>query len=150
MIHLQTIERLSLELLQPLLDASLREGYTFIQKLWDEYESGAVPFTEPGALLLGGFVDSQLAAVGGVHPDPYLNVPTIGRIRHVYVQPQLRRHGVGALLVQALMAQSAAHFTTFTLRTMTEHGCAFYEALGFSAQPRFAQASHWRSIANPE
>lgn len=146
MSEIRTVVQLTLSELQPILDASLLEGYSFIQKLWDEYQSGEKAFNQPATTLLGGYEDGQLIAVGGVHPDPYLKIPTIGRIRHVYVLPGYRRSGVGKKLVETLIDYAAAHFTSLTLRTPTEHGRAFYKALGFSDAPRFAEATHWMEI----
>lgn len=145
-MHIQDIRPLTLELLRPLLDASTAEGYTFVQKLWDEYQSGVNSFSEQGALLLGGFIAGHFVAIGGVHPDPYLQNPAVGRIRHVYVLPESRRSGIGRALVQALIGRTSHCFSTFTLRTMTAHGQAFYEALGFSSEPRFASATHWLDV----
>jgi GNAT superfamily N-acetyltransferase len=144
--NIQPIQHLTADLIQPLLDASLAEGYTFIQRLWDEYRSGVNTFSDGGALLLGVLQDDALSAIGGVHPDPYLNDPAIGRIRHIYILPTLRRRGIAGALVQALMERTSATFTTFTLRTLTDHGRAFYAALGFSDSPRFPDATHWREF----
>ena len=127
----------------PLIQASTTEGYNFVQKLWDEYQSGENDFRGQGDILLGIYQEGQLIGVGGVHRDPYLNQPTIGRIRHVYVLPEHRRGGIGKMLVQALIDHGTAHFTTFTLRTMTAHGRAFYTALGFSDTPHYENATHW-------
>jgi len=146
MISIQPIPELTLEMLQPLLDASLAEGYTFIQKLWDEYQSGQTAFRENGSALLAGYADGRLVAVGGVHPDTYLNDPTIGRIRHVYVLPEYRRQGIAKQLVEALIERGAAQFTIITLRTPTAHGHAFYTAIGFSDEPRFDSATHWLAV----
>lgn len=136
---------------QSLIDASTSEGYKFVQRLWDEHQSGEATFDQAGAVLLGVYEGDQLVAVGGVHEDPYLNTATIGRIRHVYVLPDHRRSGVGRQLVLALMAHGAEQFTVFTLRTLTEHGRAFYESLGFRSTPRFDNATHWfdRSTTPP-
>lgn len=142
-MHIQPISHLTLEMLRPVLEASLEEGYGFVQKLWDEYESGKATFRENGAILLGVIEHDDLIGIGGVHPDPYLNSPNIGRIRHVYVLPAYRRHGVGKELVEALIAHSSAQFKILTLRTQTEHGHAFYKAIGFSDEPRFENATHW-------
>lgn len=143
MAEIQRITALTLDTLQAILDASLVEGYDFIQKLWNEYQSGINTFSDAGAVLLGVYEGDQLVGIGGVHPDPYLGEPTIGRIRHVYVLPSQRRGGVGAELVRALIEQSSDTFKTFTLRTMTAHGRAFYVAIGFTESPRFDHATHW-------
>lgn len=146
MVHIQKIEPLTLAQLQPLLDASISEGYTFVQKLWDEYQSGVNDFSGDGEVLLGGYHDDQFVAIGGIHTDPYLNSPAIGRVRHVYVLPACRRYGIGKALVQALIDHSAAQFATVTLRTTTDHGRAFYTAIGFADAPRFADATHWLDV----
>lgn len=141
---LQTITKLTLIDLQPLIDSSTAEGNDFVQKLWDEYQSGKNNFSATGDVLLGVYEDDHLIGVGGVHKDPYLNLPTAGRIRHVYVLPGHRRGGVGKQLVQALIDQASNQFTLFTLRTTTNHGQAFYKSLGFSNEPRFPNTTHWR------
>jgi GNAT superfamily N-acetyltransferase len=133
---------------EPLVKASTAEGYNFVQKLWGEYQSGDNDFRGKGDVLLGIYQEGQLAGVGGVHRDPYLDQPTIGRIRHVYVLPEHRRGGIGKMLVQALIDYGSEHFTTLTLRTMTDHGHAFYTALGFSDAPRFENATHWLEPIN--
>jgi GNAT superfamily N-acetyltransferase len=143
MIAIRRLTQPTLNDLQPLIDASAAEGYTFVQRLWDEYQSGENTFADGGAELLGAYENDQLIAVGGVHPDPYLGLSTVGRIRHVYVLPGYRRSGIGKQLVRTLIADTSKHFMTFTLRTTTEHGRAFYSALGFSDEPRFADATHW-------
>lgn len=134
------------EALQPILAASLNEGYKFIQTLWDEYVSGKARFDAAGAALYGVYKDGTLAAIGGVHRDPYLDRPDIGRIRHVYVMPEDRRTGVGRRLMTALINHSRENFAFLTLRTPTAHADAFYVSLGFSREPRFEQATHWLSL----
>lgn len=141
-LNLFPIQPLKLEALHPLLSASLAEGYDFIQRLWDEYEAGLTTFSEPGAILLGMTRQNVLIAIGGVHPDPYLKAPHIGRIRHVYVVPSARRLGLGAQLVRGLISQSSGQFSLYTLRTLTDHGHAFYTELGFTTTPRFDHATH--------
>lgn len=146
MMKIERVDHLSMNRLQPLLDASLGEGYDFIQRLWDEYQSGENRFDQGGAVLLSGLVDNEWIAIGGVHPDPYLKLPTVGRIRHVYVLPQFRRRGIATLLMRALIERGGERFDTLTLRTLTPHGDAFYKSLGFTDEPRYEQATHWMSI----
>jgi GNAT superfamily N-acetyltransferase len=132
--------------LQPLMKASVDEGYDFIQKLWDEYQSGVNRFDAQGAVLIGVYDGDTLIGIGGIHPDPYLKLATIGRVRHVYVLPEHRREGVGRLLMNALIEHARKQFEFLTLRTPTTHGDAFYTALGFSSEARFEQASHWMAL----
>src|SRR5690349_19502347 len=118
-ITVRPVENLMLSDLRPLLDESLAEGYGFIQKLWDEYESGVNRFDTGGAILLGAFDGQRLVGVGGVQRDPYLKRDDVGRIRHLYVLAAYRRQGVGKRLLEALIDHAQAHFTLLTLRTQT-------------------------------
>lgn len=95
-IQISAIQELKPKVWQTLLQASLDEGYDFIQKLIYEYETGVNRFDGPGAALLGVYLDDHLIAVGGIQPDPYLKILTVGRVRHVYVLPSYRRYGVGS------------------------------------------------------
>lgn len=144
--RIQNLDILEAETFQPLLDASIGEGYTFVQKLWDEYQDGTNRFNQPGAVLLSVYEGEQLIGVGGVHPDPYLKQGNVGRIRHVYVMPTHRRSGVGRRLMNALIEHARQSFEFLTLRTHTAHADAFYVALGFSREPRFAEATHWLEL----
>lgn len=133
--------------LQPILAASLDEGYKLIQTLWDEYVSGKARFNSGGAVLYGVYdAGGDLIAIGGVHRDPYLDRADIGRIRHVYVMPEQRRTGVGRRLMTALIGHARENFAYLTLRTLTAHGDEFYVSLGFSREPRFEHATHWLSL----
>lgn len=142
-IQIHPIQKLQPEAWQTLLKASLDEGYDFIQKLCDDYEAGTNRFDAPGAILLGIYLNDQLIAVGGIHPDPYLQITTVGRVRHVYVLPEYRRRGIGKELMLALIRHARKNFGTLTLRTPTAHGNSFYKSLGFTDEPRFKDATHW-------
>lgn len=146
-MKIDTVTDLTMDALAPLLAASVAEGYRFVQTLWDEYQTGKTRFGGPGETLLGAYDDSRLVAIGGIHVDPYLQQASIGRIRHVYVLPDLRRSGVGRRLVAGLLAHGRAQYEFVTLRTNTAHGDGFYSALGFSREPRFAEATHWMALA---
>lgn len=132
---------------EPLLHESLEQGYTFINKLLDEFESGVNRFDSRGALLLGVYDGQRMVGVGGVCRDHYLNDDAIGRIQHVYVLNAHRRSGVGRMLLDALIEHARGHFQVLTLRTLTDHGDAFYKSLGFTDVPRYEQATHWMKLS---
>jgi GNAT superfamily N-acetyltransferase len=146
-IQIRPIDALHSQAWQNLLKISHEEGYDFVQKLYDEYDAGTNRFDAQGAILLGAYLANELLAVGGVHPDPYLQTAAVGRIRHVYVLPDYRRKGIGRDLVLALIQHARTHFDTLTLRTLTEHGDGFYKSLGFSNEARFDNATHWMKLS---
>lgn len=147
---LSYIQNLQLQQIQPLIDSSQEEGYEMIQRLWDEYESGKNRFDANGAELLAVYQDDEMIAIGGVHPDPYLSDPKIGRVRHLYVLPEHRRTGIGRQIMRQLVENSRATFHTLTLRTLTEHGDKFYKSLGFSDEQRYENATHWLKLTDTD
>jgi ribosomal protein S18 acetylase RimI-like enzyme len=78
--------------------------------------------------------------------DPYIADTRIGRLRHVYVRPEIRRRGVGRALVAHLEARAAACYGSLRLRTDTEAASRFYERLGYEpvASP---SATHHRALS---
>ncbi|MCC6617070.1 MAG: GNAT family N-acetyltransferase [Anaerolineae bacterium] len=136
------LEYLRDEDLGPLLAESLAQGYCFVQTLRDEYADGRNRFDQPGAVLLGIFDGQRIIAVGGLHPDPYLERPDVGRIRHVYVLDAYRRSGVGRALMAALIDHARRHFNLLTLRTLSADASAFYVALDFAVTDAIPHATH--------
>jgi GNAT superfamily N-acetyltransferase len=146
-IQIRPIDALQSQAWQNLLKTSHEEGYDFIQKLYDEYEASTNRYDTNGSILLGASLGDELIAVGGVHPDPYLQTANVGRIRHVYVLPSYRRQGLGRDLVLALIQHARSHFELLTLRTPTKHGDSFYKSLGFSDEARYDNATHWLKLS---
>jgi GNAT superfamily N-acetyltransferase len=146
-IQFHPIETLQSQAWQNVLKISREEGYDFVQKLYEEFEDGTNRFDTGGAILLGASLEDELLAVGGLHPDPYLQTASVGRIRHVYVLPSYRRQGLGRDLVLALIQHARSHFELLTLRTPTKHGDSFYKSLGFSDEARYDNATHWLKLS---
>lgn len=140
------IARLDGDTLAPLIREAVEDGYDFVQTLWDEYESGKNRFDTSGAVLLGVYEGGRLIGVGGVQQDPYLKRADAGRVRHVYVLREFRRHGVGRQLLEALIEHARGHFDLLTLRTNTKAAAAFYVAIGFSDAPVVRDATHWMRL----
>jgi GNAT superfamily N-acetyltransferase len=107
------------------------EGFGFIDRLVREWAEGSNRFDGPGECLLGVFEGETLLAVGGLNRDPYASARTIGRIRHLYVRPTLRRAGLATTLMQELLARSAPWFDLLRLRTDNPAARQLYEKLGF-------------------
>ncbi|WP_339543251.1 GNAT family N-acetyltransferase [Pseudomonas sp. JAI120] len=109
---------------------AIAEGFRFLTRLITEWEAGANRFEQPGEYLLGVFCQKQLIAVGGVSRDPYAG-STVGRLRRVYVTPEMRGRNVGKALVQALLDCAAVKFQDVRLSTDTPEAAAFYLRCGF-------------------
>ena len=119
------------DLFAPLLADAAEEGGTFLFRLRDEWESGALRFDAPGEFLLGAFLDGALVGVAGLSHDPYHPAPGRGRVRHVYVLARRRSHGIGRRLVEAVVAGARANFDHLRLATRRPEAAALYESMGF-------------------
>ncbi|OYT78173.1 GNAT family N-acetyltransferase [Pseudomonas sp. PGPPP2] len=124
---------------------AIAEGFRFLTRLITEWETGANRFEQPGEYLLGVFYQEQLIAVGGVSRDPFAG-STVGRLRRVYVTPQMRGRDVGKALVQALLDYATLKFHDVRLSTDTPEAAAFYLRCGFH-QISNDTATHARSLS---
>ena len=127
-IMVQRIESLDEGLLAPLVKQSVAEGYRHLERLVEDWKSGTNRFDrENEALFVATYADaapvkqavdqlkpdqpgthrarSEVVWVGivGVNVDPYLDDPSIGRVRRLYVDPAFRRAGVGRKLVERVL-----------------------------------------------
>lgn len=108
------------------------EGYNFVEKLAEQWDSGENRFEASGEIFLAHVDRGRMVAVGGLNRDPYAGDPSIGRIRRVYVRPAWRRLGIGEALVAALIAEARESFACVRLRSMNPAAAALYERLGFA------------------
>ncbi|GIP38356.1 N-acetyltransferase [Paenibacillus sp. J31TS4] len=138
------IEPISLpDQLEPLIRESVREGYRFVQRLADEYSSGANRFDRPGERLAVARIGSELIGICGLNEDPYLGDPAFVRLRHLYVSADWRRQGVARRLVEFVLEEARWEGKTVVLRTDNPEADRFYRKLGFAAGNRFAHATHY-------
>lgn len=133
--------------LEALVDLSLREGLRFLQRLIEEWASGANRFTKPGEALFAAWHGSQVVGVCGVNRDPYTPDPAVGRLRNLYVVPPYRRRGVGRALVLRALSRARGHFRVVRLRTDIDEAGLFYRALGFAPTLDAVNATHQLSLA---
>lgn len=130
--------------IRTLADASAREGFRFVGRFLEEMAADFM-FDGRRQYFLGVFAD-RLVAIGGVTPDPYIDDPSVGRIRHVYVTADARRSGVGRALMTALEARAMDSYAALRLRTDTAAAAAFYESIGY-LRIDDATATHRRDLA---
>ena len=117
--------------LEPLRREAAAEGFQFIDRLIEDWQTAGNRFDAPGECLLGVTAGDALVAVGGLNRDPYEPSAEIGRIRHVYVMRKYRRQGASSALLRALLAEADLHYTALRLRTDTPEAAAFYVRHGF-------------------
>jgi GNAT superfamily N-acetyltransferase len=127
-----------------LVAESEQRGYQFVRRLADEWATGANRFDKPGEALFGAWVAGRLLGVCGLNIDPYVADERIGRIRHLYVLEEFRRHGIGRRLVEAVVEAARGRFTVLRLRTESALAAAFYEKLGFCQQVGVPACTHAR------
>jgi GNAT superfamily N-acetyltransferase len=128
-----------------LIAESEAEGFHFLTRLRRDDSVDTAYLESDHSIVLGIFDGERLVATGGLTPDPYLDDPTIGRVRHVYVASEYRRRGLGRELIAALEHRARPRYGLLRLRTDTARAAAFYEAIGY--QPITADsATHARAL----
>ena len=104
------------------------EGHRFLDRLVEDWRSGAMRFTRPGEALMAAYADAALTAVGGLTVDPI--VPRALRMRRFYVRPEFRRLAIGRSI--ALMLLDRAFMTTsIVVLNAAPRSYPFWESLGF-------------------
>lgn len=145
----RAIKRLEPGEMSGLLQESESEGFGFIRRLVDDYASGVNRFDDPAEALYGAYC-AGLVGICGLNRDPYLSNPNVGRVRHLYVLHGYRRMGVGASLIEALIADARSHVRLLVLRTTNPEADRFYRAVGFSAGACFEQATHYLDVSRAD
>jgi GNAT superfamily N-acetyltransferase len=118
-------------LVHSLLNESKINGYDFIQRMIDDWNTGENQFSKPGEKLWGLILAKDLIGLGGLNIDPYAEGSRIGRVRHLYIQETYRRKGYATLLMNAIINEGRQHFTALRLFTDNPAASEFYETLGF-------------------
>jgi ribosomal protein S18 acetylase RimI-like enzyme len=126
----------------PLLAASEAEGFQFVRRVVNEWESGANRFTRKGEALLGYFVGGRLVAICGLTRDPYQSESTVGRLRNLYVLPEHRGRSIGSALTRRVIELAESAFQVLRLRAATPVAASLYERLGFTATNELENCTH--------
>ena len=142
--EMKRIRSLPRERLQVLIRESRGEGFRFLGRLSDDWQSGANRFDKPHEALFTMVDGDSLLAICGLNVDPYHANPRVARLRHMYVRPFARRRGVGRDLLRRVLehAASSSAFDRVRLRTDTTRAARFYEAMGFRRCPGDGSATH--------
>jgi GNAT superfamily N-acetyltransferase len=122
------------------------EGFRFVERLREEWISGANRFQAPEEALFLAMVGDQAIGVCGLNRDPYARDIRIGRVRRLYVLRERRSQGVGRALVDAVIAHARTHFDS--LRVRTDAANDFFIARGFRRIEPPTEATHVLNLSN--
>lgn len=136
--------------LEVLVTASLREDFGAVVKLRDAWKAGTNRFDRKGELLLAARQGDDLVGVCGLNVDLYCDAPRVGRVRHLYVHPDVRRHGVATDLLRTVVRHATGKFDVLGLRTHRDDAAAFYLARGFVEVEGDEACTHQLRLATSE
>lgn len=143
-MEIKKLNSLPTEILDLVLESE-QEGYRFVRRLVDHYESGENNFLAQGEALFSVRENGKLIGVGGVNIQPGGD-PSVGRLRHVYISRSARGAGVGKKLISVIETHSRQYFNKLVLFTDFENSVGFYEKLGY-VPVSFPKVSHEKIIA---
>ncbi|MBV1775452.1 GNAT family N-acetyltransferase [Burkholderiaceae bacterium DAT-1] len=138
-LHFESLTALP-EDIEALCGLSEAEGFRFLRRLIEDWQLGHNRFNLEGEVLMGGFVDDALVAIGGINCD--CDDDQLGRLRRVFVHPDYRHTGVGRALVLLLEERARQSFKRLVLFTDRPDAAKFYESMGYQAVQGHPQRSH--------
>lgn len=112
--------------IQSLIAESKSDGFYFLVRLKDDFESGENQFDKHGETLVAVRRNGALIAIGGLN-----NQNGVARLRRFYVSKNSRRLGVGRALLSFLEDYACLYFSKVTLYTDTSNASQFYEDCGY-------------------
>jgi GNAT superfamily N-acetyltransferase len=143
-ILIRPMSEMDLDSVRGLSFTAASEGFKFLERFIQEFEQGSIRLNQFGEFFLCVEIKGRLVGVGGVTPDPYLDQNQIGRVRHVYVDPEWRGMGVGSKLLGEIEHRAKRTYASLRLRTDTDAAARFYESNGYRAV-RSSTSTHERS-----
>ena len=146
MIAVVRITDLEPDPLNELRAQSSHEGFRFVERLCEEWATGANRVNAPGEALFVAVANGQVVGICGLNRDPYACEPSIGRVRRLYVAPAQRRHGVGRALLEAVVTHARRHFSL--LRVRSEAVSEFYTTQGFRRVASDEEVTHVLGFSN--
>ncbi|WP_199624801.1 GNAT family N-acetyltransferase [Paenibacillus alkalitolerans] len=131
-----------------MLHESKQEGFRFIQRLIDDYQSGENRFDQPGEAIYVCYIKSRLVGVCGLNRDKDLGQSRVGRLRRFYVLPEYRRQGIGRRLIEEILESAKGYFDVLQLRTDSEEADRFYQSMGFIKTESMGNATHYLHLGH--
>jgi len=114
--------------IQYIVCESQADGFHFLKRLVDEFNSGINRFDNLGEVLLVVREQGCLIAIGGLN-----NYKGVGRLRRFYVRKEYRRTGLGRMLLEELEQYAIKSFPEIVLFSDTSDANKFYQACGYTS-----------------
>ena len=114
-----------------LVSESESEGFRFVRRFKDEFDSKLNNFSKHGEVLFAVTIDNSLIAIGGVNSWG-TDKDKIGRLRRFYVSKAYRNNGVGRRLLDRIETHAFEHFDTLVLYTESSEASNFYLNCGYT------------------
>ncbi|NPD71862.1 GNAT family N-acetyltransferase [Oceanispirochaeta sp. M1] len=124
---------------------SEKEGISFVSNTVEEWITGINRFDKKGEIFFGAFINAEIVGMGGLNIDPYTNLSSIGRVRHLYVCPKFRRQNIGKQLMLKIIKHAKKNYQGIRLYTENKEAFKFYESLGFQNSSKFKE-SHFLKL----
>jgi ribosomal protein S18 acetylase RimI-like enzyme len=131
LFSIERIDCLPIDRLNPLVTLAEATGFHALSRLLTDWQSGRNRFDQPGEAIFIATDNECVVGICGLNRDPYLEDPAVGRVRHLYVDVDHRRKGIGSQLVREVMRAAMGRFTRLRLRTNSPDADGFYRSLGF-------------------
>jgi GNAT superfamily N-acetyltransferase len=107
------------------------EGYGMVKRLVDDFSSGVNRFDKPGEALFVFLSGNMVQAVGGLNREEDSRLGNAGRIRRLYVMPEMRRRGIARSIVDEISTVAVGNFQVLVVNVGPADAHGFYEHLGF-------------------
>ena len=114
-----------------LVSESEYEGFRFVRRFKDEFDSKLNTFSKHGEVLFAVTIDDSLIAIGGVN-NWGTDKDKIGRLRRFYVSKPYRNNGVGRRLLDRIETHAFEYFDALVLYTEASQASNFYLNRGYT------------------
>lgn len=127
---------------------SAKEGFSFVHRLIDEFESGVNRFDGAGEFFLLVYDGEKLIACGGLNQQRTEDASQsrIGRVSRFYVLPKYRQQGVGKLLLQFLEKKAIKDFSALCLQTHTKSASNFYQKMNYVYIENYSNYNYFKYL----
>ena len=136
--------------LPPCLDKLVSEAVSSGHAWASEFQATWMsrPFTDEGEALLLASEGNRLLPMAAITADPFVDDPTTGRLRFIYVRQTARRRGIADRMVGDCLALARGRWRTLRLHTDNAFAARLYERHGFHRSGSDPRATHTMALTS--